>query len=115
VNMDTLSIVEWGDEESLREFMFENGVQHKLFWETLTDAGVIIPHAPLSDLDIANIDDWLQIHQIEHQAFAAALDLDNPFNMLDTDWRIESDFYDWIANHLSIHQRIASALNLSTT
>ena len=96
MNMDTLSIVEWGDEESLREFMFENGVQHKLFWETLTDAGVIIPHAPLSDLDIANIDDWLQIHQVEHQAFAAALDLDNPFNMLDTDWRIESDFYrDW--------------------
>lgn len=115
MNMDTLSIVEWGDEESLREFMFENGVQHKLFWETLTDTGVIVPHFPLADLDIANIDDWLQIHQVEHQSFAAALNLDNPFNLLDTDWRIESDFYDWIANHLSIHQRIAAALNLSTT
>lgn len=115
MNMDTLSIVEWGDEESLREFMFENGVQHKLFWETLTDTGAIIPHFPLVDLDISNIDDWLQIHQVEHQSFAAALNLDNPFNLLDTDWRIESDFYDWIANHLSIHQRIAAALNLSTT
>jgi len=111
--MDQLSIVEWGDEESLRDFMFENGVQHKLFWESLTDQGIIVPRFPLSDLDISNIDDWLQIHQVEHQAFAAALSLDNPFNLLDTDWRIESDFYDWIATHLSIHQRIAAELNLS--
>ena len=115
MNMDQLSIVEWGDEESLREFMFENNVQHKLFWEYLTDQGIIVPRFPLADLDISNIDDWLQIHQVEHQSFAAALNLDNPFNLLDTDWRIESDFYDWIATHLSIHQRIAAELNISST
>lgn len=29
--MDTLSIVEFGNNDSLGEFLFENGMQHKLF------------------------------------------------------------------------------------
>jgi hypothetical protein len=38
------------------------------------------------------------------------LDLDNPFNLLDTDWNQEDDFYDWIQQHLLIHEQIARAL-----
>jgi len=115
VNVDTLSIVQWGDPESLQEFLFENGQQHKLFQEYLLDDNIIVPRYPIFDLDFSNIDDWLLLHQVEHQAFAAALELDNPFNMLDTDWRIESDFYDWIANHVSIHRHIIAALGISST
>jgi hypothetical protein len=51
-------------------------------------------------------------HQVEHQAFAALLELNNPFNLLDTDWNVEDDFYDWIASHLYIHQQIAASLGL---
>ena len=38
-------------------------------------------------------------HQVEHQAFASLLGLENPFNLLDTDWNVESDFYDWLNQH----------------
>jgi hypothetical protein len=33
--------------------------------------------------------------------------------MLDVDWNVEEDFYDWLASHLYIHEQIAQALNLS--
>ena len=59
-----------------------------------------------------NLDDWLLAHQVEHQAFAQLLGLNNPFNMLDVNFNNENDFYDWIGTHLTIHQQIASALNL---
>jgi len=113
MNMEALSNVKFGDKDSLGEMLFENAQQHKLFWETLTDQGEILPAFPIAEADTDNLDDWLQIHQVEHQAFAAALNLDNPFNLLDTDWNVEGDFYDWLASHLYIHQIIAGSLGLS--
>ena len=112
MNMDTLSIVKYGDRDSLGEFLFENGLQHKLFYETFMDAGVFVPAYPLIDANVDNLDDWLLAHQVEHQAFAGLLGLNNPFNMLDVDFNDEDDFYDWIASHLYIHEQIASSLGL---
>lgn len=113
MNMDTLSNVKFGDVDSLQEMLFENAQQHKLFWETLTDEGLTIPAFPITEANPDNLDDWLQIHQVEHQAFAAALNLDNPFNLLDTDWNVEADFYDWLQSHLYIHQLIAAQLGFN--
>ena len=112
MNMDTLSMVEFGNAESLGEFLFENGLQHRLFQETFMDAGISVPIYPLIDAETDNIDDWLLAHQVEHQAFAGLLGLNNPFNMLDVDFNNESDFYDWVASHLYIHQQIAASLGL---
>lgn len=113
MNMDTLSAVKYGDKESLEEFLFENGLQHKLFQNTFMDAGQAVPIFPIMDANTDNLDDWLQAHQVEHQAFANLLGLNNPFNMLDVDFNSESDFYDWLASHLYIHEQIAAGLNLS--
>ena len=110
--MESLSIVKFGDPESLGEFLFENGVQHYLFWETLTDTGYSYPKFPITDANIDNLDDWLLAHQVEHQSFASLLELNNPFNMLDVDFSNESDFNDWIASHLYIHEQIAASLGL---
>lgn len=108
--MDALQVVKFGDTESLNVFLFENGVQHKLYWEQLTDNGIVIPKFPVTDADPANLDDWLQTHQVEHQGFADALNLDNPFNLLDVDFNVEVDFYDWISTHYLIHVQIAQSL-----
>lgn len=113
MDFDTLSIVKFGDVESLNVFLFENGLQHRLFRDTFFDQGITVPAFPLIDADPNNLDDWLLAHQVEHQSFANLLDLDNPFDMLDTDWNDESDFYDWLSSHLSIHQAIASSLGLT--
>ena len=113
MNMDTLSAVEYGNNEALQEFLFENGLQHKLFQQTFMDAGISVPVFPLIDADTANLDDWLLAHQVEHQAFSGLLGLNNPFNMLDVDFNNESDFYDWLASHLYIHQQIAASLGVS--
>ena len=110
MNFDTLSMVRFGDDESLTDFMFENGIQHSYFKQSFLDMGIQVPGFPLIDADTKNIDDWLLAHQVEHQAFAAQLGLNNPFNMLDVDFNSETDFYDWLANHLYIHQQIYAAL-----
>jgi hypothetical protein len=68
---------------------------------------------PLIDIDIDNIDDWLLAHQVEHQAYAGLLGLNNPFNLLDVDVNKEEDWYDWVASHLYIHQQIVASLNLT--
>ena len=112
MNMDTLSTVKFGDVESLGEFLFENGVQHKLFQETFMDKGTPVPVYPLTDADVDNLDDWLQVHQVEHQYFANLLGLNNPFNLLDVDFNSEDQFYDWIASHLYIHEQIVAALGV---
>ena len=112
MNMDALSTVEFGNQEALKQFLWENGVQHRVFWEYGVDKGIITPEYPLIDADIDNLDDWLLVHQIQHQALAAALNLDNPVQLLDTDWNREDDFYDWIASHLYIHEQIVSALGV---
>ena len=113
MNMNTLSIVEYGNNDSLGEFLFENGLQHKLFQEVFMDSGISVPIYPITDAETNNLDDWLLAHQVEHQAFASLLGLNNPFNMLDVDFNNESDFYDWVASHLYIHEQIAASLNLS--
>jgi hypothetical protein len=112
MDFDTLSIVEYGDNDSLQEFLFANGLQHQVFQETFMDSGISVPIYPLIDAETSNLDDWLLAHQVEHQAFAGLLGLNNPFNMLDVDFNNESDFYDWIASHLYIHQQIAESLGL---
>ena len=114
MNFDTLSVVEYGNNDSLQEFLFENWLQHKLFQQTFMDVGVSVPVFPLIDANTDNLDDWLLAHQVEHQAFSSLLGLNNPFNMLDVDFNNESDFYDWLASHLYIHQQIAASLNLSS-
>jgi hypothetical protein len=115
MNMATLSIVKFGDVDSLGEFLFENGVQHQLFRETFFDRGIQVPAYPLIDVNVDNLDDWLLPHQDEHQSFASLLNLNNPFNMLDVDFNKEDDFYDWIASHLYIHEQIAAALNINVS
>jgi hypothetical protein len=112
MNMTNLSSVEYGNDESLSEFLFENGLQHKLFQETFMDAGITVPIYPLIDAVTSNLDDWLLAHQVEHQAYAGLLGLNNPFNMLDVDFNKEEDFYDWLASHLYIHEQIVAALGV---
>jgi hypothetical protein len=111
--MDALSVVKFGDVDSLGEFLFENGMQHRLFQQVLMDAGFSVPVFPLMEANPDNLDDWLQAHQVEHQSYASLLGLNNPFNLLDTDWNREDSFYDWIANHYYIHEQIVASLNLS--
>ena len=113
-NTAALSNVIFGDVDSLGEFLFENGLEHQLFRETFMDNGIQVPAYPLTDANPDNLDDWLLAHQDEHQSFAALLGLNNPFNMLDVDFNVEEDFYDWIASHLFIHQQIIAALNIKT-
>lgn len=112
MNMESLSYVKFGDKDGLGEMLFENGVQHQLFYEILADQGILVPKYPLTDADPANLDDWLFVHNQEHQRLASLLDLDNPFQLLDADWNVEDDFYDWIGVHQTIHQQIAAALKV---
>lgn len=105
-------MVKYGDDESLGVFLFENATQHKVFQETLMDTGVTVPVFPIMEADTSNLDDWLLAHQVEHQAFASLLGLNNPFNMLDVDFNNESDFYDWLASHLYSHEQIAAVLGV---
>lgn len=113
VDFSTLSIVKFGDKDSLGEFLFVNAVQHQTFRTVFFDQGIQVPAYPLGDADIENLDDWLQAHQVEHQQFASLLGLQNPFNMLDADWNNEASFYDWLGTHLTIHEQIAAELGLS--
>jgi len=112
MNMDDLSYVEFGDVDGLGVMLFENGVQHKLFYEQLADKGILIPQYPIIDADPENLDDWLFVHNQEHERLANQLNLDNPFQLINADWQVEDDFYDWIGVHLSIHQQIAKVLGL---
>lgn len=112
MDLDTLSMVEFGDKESLDKFLFENYIEHELFRQILGEQGIQIPAYPLADIDVDRFDDWLLMHQSEHQAFANALGLSNPFNMLDADFRKEDDFYEWLAQHYSAHGQIIQALGL---
>jgi hypothetical protein len=112
MNMDDLSYVEFGDVDGLGVMLFENGVQHKLFYEQLADKGILIPQYPIIDADPENLDDWLFVHNQEHERLASQLNLDNPFQLINADWQVENDFYDWIGVHLSIHQQIVKVLGL---
>jgi len=112
MDMDNLSYVEFGDRDGLGVMLFENGVQHKLFYEQLADKGILIPQYPLIDADPDNLDDWLFVHNQEHERLASQLNLDNPFQLINADWQVENDFYDWIGVHLSIHEQIVKVLGL---
>ena len=112
MNMDDLSTVEFGDVDGLGVLLFENAMQHKLFYEQFASKGILIPQRPLMDADSENLDDWLFVHNQEHERIANELNLDNPFQLINLDWNVENDFYDWIGIHLSIHEQIVTALGL---
>ena len=112
MNFDDLSTVEFGDVDGLGRMLFENGLQHQLFYDILGDQGIAIQKYPIIDADPAQLDDWLFVHNQEHQSLATVLNLDNPFQLLDADWNVKDDFYDWLGVHLTIHQQIATALGV---
>ena len=112
MNFESLSYVRFGDRDGLDEFLFENAQQHKLFYEVLMDKGIITPFYPIFNADLANLDDWLFVHNEMHQNLASTLNLDNPFQLLDSDWKVEEDFYDWIGVHQTIHEQIAKQLGV---
>jgi hypothetical protein len=112
VNFDALASPIFGQSDSLRDFLFENAIQHQNFADRLAQQDLVVQRYPLTDVDPEQLDDWLQVHQIEHQQIATYLNLNNPFNLLDTDWNQEDDFYDWIQQHLLIHENIARALGV---
>jgi hypothetical protein len=114
MNMEVLASVIFGEKESLDSFLLENGLQHQLFRDTLAQQNVVSPAFPLVDVDVDLFDDWLQMHQVEHEFFAAQLELSNPFNMLDMDFRKEDDFYEWLSQHYLIHLQIAASLGISS-
>jgi hypothetical protein len=114
MDMNTLSTLQFGDKEGLQAFLFENYQQHELFREYLFNQGVNSPAYPIADVDVDDFDDWLMMHQQEHQFFAAQLNLANPFNMLDADFRKEDDFYEWLAQHYLNHVEIAAKLGISS-
>jgi hypothetical protein len=87
-------------------------MQHQLFYDILGDNGIAVQKYPLTEADPDNLDDWLFVHNQEHQRLASILGLDNPFQLLDSDWNVEEDFYDWLGVHQTIHQQIATALGV---
>jgi len=109
-NYDDLTSVRFGDVEGLHVFLFENGRQHQVFYEQLADRNILITKYPLYDADPSNLDDWLFVHNDEHQRIASELNLPNPFNLLDSDWNVEDDFYNWMSIHVTMHQQIEEAL-----
>lgn len=114
MDFNRLSDVKFGDREALNDFLFENEQQHLAFRIAMFQRGATPPAFPLADIDVDNIDDFLLNHQVEHQFYSNVLGLENPFNMLDADWRKENDFYDWISQHYLIHAQIAQALGISS-
>ena len=113
INLDALSYVEFGDIDGLQEFLWHNAIQHRVFYETMMRAGLATPDYPLIDADPKNLDDWLLLHNQQHEAVAKLLGLDNPFQLLDADFNVEEDFYDWIGVHQTIHEQIASKLGVT--
>lgn len=113
MNLDTLSILQFGDKESLQLFLFENSTQHQYFRDIFFEQGIVAPAFPIADANTDNLDDWLQAHQVEHQFYAGQLGLSNPFNMLDADWNREDDFYEWVAQHFAAHEQIIAALGIN--
>jgi hypothetical protein len=110
MNMSDLSDVIFGDSDSLSQFMYENAMQHRLFAQVFAENGVVVPEFPLFDALLENLDDWLLAHQVEHQAYAGILGLENPINLLDVDFNVKEQFDDFLSSHLYIHQQIASRL-----
>ena len=113
MNMLALNQVEYGDNESLQTFLLENALQHTRFKAVLAQQGIGTPSFNLFDLETSNIDDWMLPHQNEHQAFAQALGLQNPINLLDMNWNDENQFYDWISDHYFAHVAVAAALGVT--
>ena len=60
--MEALSYVKFGDKDGLGEFLFENGMQHQLFYDILGDNGIVVQKYPLTEADPDNLDDWLFVH-----------------------------------------------------
>ena len=114
MNIDDLADVEYEDDEGLQRFLFENYLEHLLFRDVIESAtGTIIPAYPIADLDPVNVDTWLLDHYQEHQSIAKILDLDISVNLLDTDWRKEESFYDWLNLHYLMHNQIIKTLGLT--
>ena len=113
MNLSSLTIVTFGDAESLKEMLWENALQHDLFAKLMAQSTNPVfpygpPRYPLAEADPDNLDDWLQVHYLVHRAEDELLGLETPVNMLDTDWNKETDFYDWVNYHANAHaQRVA--------
>ena len=112
MNQEQLIDVEFGDIGAFQEFAFENAMEHRLFAQIFAENGIVVPQFPLFDILPSNVDDWLLAHQVEHEAFASILGLENPINLLDTDFNVQEQFDDFLSSHYYAHQQISDALGI---
>jgi len=112
MNMDSLAAVEFGDKDGLRVMLFENQMQHQLFYNVLADTGQLSTFYPLGDAEFTDLDDWILLHYQQHLSLSELLSTSSPFELIDTDWNQEDDFNDWVQAHLLLHQGIVAQLGL---
>ena len=62
MDFEALSTVEYGNDDALQVFLFENGLQHKLFQEIFMDNNISVPVYPLIDANTANLDEIGRAH-----------------------------------------------------
>jgi hypothetical protein len=65
----------------------------------------------LSPIDPENMGAWLYQHQISHDQANAALGTSG-YNLIDLDWKDESQFAMWLRLNATEHQRISALLGI---
>lgn len=103
--------VQMDSEESRREFLDLNALTHETVFQTLLGLGIITDHYPLFTM-AGSVQDWLETHGAEHTAWASALGLPTPPDLVTVDLNDPSQAEDWLNNHALAHNLIALTLGL---
>jgi hypothetical protein len=111
MNFILFSDMKYGDEDSMRDFLFHNSLSHKAVAEKFIAGGMTALTYPLDD--IGDLQDWLTTHAMVHQRELSNLGATEVFHILDdTDWSDEHTFRNWHFMHALLHQQVDQALGI---
>jgi hypothetical protein len=115
MQMTMFGDVEWGDSQSMWNFLTAHDLKHQALARVLADSNVQSPAFLLT----AQIEDnWVQTHYQQHvllsQAITQSVD-SSIYNLLSNPLTDEDTFYNWFDIHDIIHQQLDQGLGISGT
>lgn len=113
MDMTNFVDVDVKDENSVRAFLSQNAFSHQAIHNALLEQGIVVSSSPMFWEKIDQ--DFLNVHQEEHLAWAQALGLNLGTDFASVDPSDQKQMQDWLAHHSDVTVIVAQTLGLQVT
>ena len=112
MNLNPFIDTPFEDPDAWEAFELAHGLAHERIYEAMLQAGKMLEHYPLFDLDRQS--DWKLIHYSEHQSLYRALNIQGLPDLATVNLDKKDEWEDWMLFHAQVHSVLNVKLGITS-